>query len=744
MTYPDGRIDRYDLDPLGRIATLSLEAPGQARLTGALAPGATLAAYEYRGPDRVARRDLPAPRVATALDYDATGRLTSVIHTRGRTQLAAVRWVLDAADRRRVVWGAPRPLQPGRMDYDRIGRLTRAALGIATVEPVPAPTQAQADTMIAAVQNAAAQRTLSWELDRSDTRSRARTETATMTIDDVYDVGLMHEVRRLSRTGPGAGAWPFQYDLDGRCVADDLYQYSYDALGRLVEARPLAGGPVALVQQFDPVGRVVRRTEATGTFEQLLFGLRVIQRYDSTGKATLQTAYGLGVDEVVMESDGSNRFPLQDGASSSLAYVDAAGNVIERYAFDPFGEVRIFAPDGVTARPASAIGGIVRYGGHQHLAVGRYDARARVYDPRLGRFLQPDPAGLADSPNLYIYAHHDPIDFADPTGEAAVLIGLLVVAAVGLVMGAGTDAIRQGIQIHERARNEFSWGELGFSAGLGAIAAPILVVAPELAVPLSGLGVIGGVEQWREGHPLTGTFDIATSLLPFAFKGARTATFGEGSLFAASQLSEVASVSQRAGRFSTIGIGTIALADRIWNQRFFRGTTGWEAMSAEAENAIDLANLVTRQRLAAAKGLRGLGLYFTQEAGSPNVEGTAAYWADVYGGGQFTGRGGPAILRVSVPRWRLFFLSRQPGVRVNVPQEGFTHPSTFESFFPVSGPETGPPTGPAAELNAVGRWQIHDPTVPEPQIEGLWPATMGPEVAQLPSIFLRKPEPAAK
>jgi hypothetical protein len=44
--------------------------------------------------------------------------------------------------------------------------------------------------------------------------------------------------------------------------------------------------------------------------------------------------------------------------------------------------------------------------------------RARFYDPNLGRFLTPDPAGLVDGPNLYAYSGNDPVNFIDPTGLA--------------------------------------------------------------------------------------------------------------------------------------------------------------------------------------------------------------------------------------------------------------------------------------------------------------------------------------
>lgn len=45
-----------------------------------------------------------------------------------------------------------------------------------------------------------------------------------------------------------------------------------------------------------------------------------------------------------------------------------------------------------------------------------YYMRARWYEPRSGRFLTEDPAGLAGGLNPYIFAGADPINGADPSG----------------------------------------------------------------------------------------------------------------------------------------------------------------------------------------------------------------------------------------------------------------------------------------------------------------------------------------
>ncbi|GEM_PF-3022932 len=98
--------------------------------------------------------------------------------------------------------------------------------------------------------------------------------------------------------------------------------------------------------------------------------------------------------------------------------MDASGNLVEKYEYDPYGRTYITAPDG-PARPVSAYGNPFAWTGQRYdPAVRLYHFWARSYWPTLGRWLQRDPLGYVDGVGLYEYVGGQATEMADPLGLA--------------------------------------------------------------------------------------------------------------------------------------------------------------------------------------------------------------------------------------------------------------------------------------------------------------------------------------
>ena len=109
--------------------------------------------------------------------------------------------------------------------------------------------------------------------------------------------------------------------------------------------------------------------------------------------------------------------------------------------FDPFGGRREadWSTDATAATRASALALQAErfgrgFGDHEELSrTGFVHMNGRVYDPRLGRFLQPDPVVAAphssQGHNRYAYVLNRPLSLADPTGLTPVPPGA---AAMGM------------------------------------------------------------------------------------------------------------------------------------------------------------------------------------------------------------------------------------------------------------------------------------------------------------------------
>lgn len=538
FTYPDGRVDHLRYDPIGRLASRTFQTAGSAGATGALAAGTELASWTYGGTTQPAGRHAGAVR--STFGYDDGGRLVAIDHNGSQgNRLTASRYAYDHADRQRVHWAEVTSGGSRRYDYDPLGHLTSAA-AVVFPEPAPPMTQSAADAVIATAGTLHPIGTETFTVDEGDSRTAWSWSDPRGASTETYTLDALRTPSRSTRTGRDDGAWSWQRAADGSRLRDDRHRYRYDALGRLTTVQDLAGGTLATLS-YDPAGRLGTVT-ASGlpAIRHHHHGDRRVQSEHGTsehgtsehGASVVQYTYGARPDELVWVSDGTNRIVLADAADTVLAVTDAAGMVVEQYTYSAFGQPFVLAPNGTPRTGPTTVPGPV-FASYPALPAGLYDARARVYDPASGRFLQPDPHDYGDSADRFGYTHGDPVNFADPSGEAGILVGLLIAAAVGATAGMVINTAHQMLAIGEGAQAQWDWAQFGGSAVGGAVGGIALAFAPEIAVPLAALGVAEGIGEIEEGRPVTGGFDVAAALLPFAFKGVRGSTFGTGTAFGA-------------------------------------------------------------------------------------------------------------------------------------------------------------------------------------------------------------------
>ncbi|MBF0387924.1 MAG: RHS repeat protein [Candidatus Omnitrophica bacterium] len=137
---------------------------------------------------------------------------------------------------------------------------------------------------------------------------------------------------------------------------------------------------------------------------------------------------------------------------------------------------------------------------------GLYYFGARYYEPETGRWLTPDPLGMADGFNKYLYLHNDPVNFLDPLGLLSIAYnaGAHAPVTAGVAVGGNWGSeLRNPLSPDARLKgNGFSpeivYGEIfdiGGSAGLSDISGSCGEKAGDtIGVNFPWMGKYGGVQ----------------------------------------------------------------------------------------------------------------------------------------------------------------------------------------------------------------------------------------------------------
>lgn len=252
-----------------------------------------------------------------------------------------------------------------------------------------------------------------------DAAGNRETETVTQNGQAIENIYAYNEQNRLTgittkTNGTVTETTAYTYDNNGNQLTVTkngqlITTNTYDVFNQLTGT---VQNGTTVTNTYNGEGLRVAK-QVNGVKTQYLYEYdKVVLEVDGQGNQVAKNLYGLNLLKRSVE--GEDYYYLYNGHADVTALIDTAtGAVAGTYYYDAFGNILEQTGD---------VNNSITYAGYQYDAeTGLYYLNARMYDPKIARFLQEDTyrGDPADplSLNYYVYANNNPLIYYDPSGH---------------------------------------------------------------------------------------------------------------------------------------------------------------------------------------------------------------------------------------------------------------------------------------------------------------------------------------
>jgi RHS repeat-associated protein len=379
ITYPSGAVVSYTGDIMGRVTSVSAQAPG-----GSSVPVVSSVIYEPFGPSTALTY---GNGVSETRSFDQDYRLTALADA-GTSSLQNLSYAYYPTNNVQTITDAVTPGNSQSFSYDTLHRLTQAQGGYGTYAYTY-----DGDGNRQSVTFGSSTTTYGYHSGSDLLTSLSMGGVVEQTLGYTAD-------GRLNSLNPGMESPSNQlissatYNQDARLASfnaggEPLATYTYDGFGqRLLKTVSSTYGNI---YQYDQAGMLLEETDASGVAQAdyiYLNGRPIAVLDPSTATLSFLNDERLGTPQLA---------------------TDSSQNIVWQATYDPFGQ---------TPTLSGTITQNLRLPGQYFdQETGFYHNGFRDYLPALGRYAEPDPLGrIGSGNNLYAYVDGDPVDFIDPLG----------------------------------------------------------------------------------------------------------------------------------------------------------------------------------------------------------------------------------------------------------------------------------------------------------------------------------------